>query len=48
MLNYTYYYEYLNNVFLAYLSKKKILNVTVTEFELIVNKIDRESIVSSK
>ncbi len=23
MLNYTYYYEYLNNVFLAYLSKKK-------------------------
>ncbi|MBK7629338.1 MAG: hypothetical protein IPJ23_01145 [Ignavibacteriales bacterium] len=42
MLNYTYYYEYLNNVFLAYLSKKKILNVTVTEFELIVNKIDRE------
>lgn len=42
MFNYTYYYEYLNNVFLAYLSKKKILNVTVTEFELIVNKIDRE------
>jgi hypothetical protein len=42
MLNYTYYYEYLNNVFLAYLSKKKILNVSVTEFELIMNKIDRE------
>ena len=42
MFNYIYYYEYLNNVFLAYLSKKKILNVTVTEFELIVNKIDRE------
>lgn len=42
MFNYTYYYEYLNNVFLAYLSKKKILNITVTEFELIMNKIDRE------
>ena len=42
MLNYTYYYEYLNNVFFAYLSKKKIFNITVTEFELIVNKIDRE------
>ncbi len=42
MFNYTYYYEYLNNVFLAYLSKKKILNVSLTEFELIVNKIDRE------
>ncbi len=42
MLRYTYYYDYLNNVFIAYLSKKKILNITVTEFELIVNKIDRE------
>ena len=42
MLNYTYYYEYLNSVFLAYLSKKKILNISVTEFELIMNKIDRE------
>lgn len=42
MFNYTYYFEYLNNVFLAYLSKKKILNVSVTEFELIMNKIDRE------
>ena len=42
MFNYTYYFEYLNNVFLAYLSKKKILAITVTEFELIMNKIDRE------
>ncbi len=42
MFHYTYYYEYLNNVFIAYLSKKKILNISVTEFELIVNKIDRE------
>jgi len=42
MFKYTYYFEYLNNVFLAYLSKKKILNVSVTEFELIMNKIDRE------
>ena len=42
MLNYTYYYEYLNNVFLAYVSKKKIMNISVTEFELIMNKIDRE------
>lgn len=42
MLSYTYYYEYLNNVFLAYLNKKKIMNVSATEFELIMNKIDRE------
>lgn len=42
MLNYTYYFEYLNNVLLGYLSKKKILSISNTEFELIVNKIDRE------
>ncbi|MFZ2322617.1 MAG: hypothetical protein WAV89_02850 [Ignavibacteriaceae bacterium] len=42
MLDYTYYYEYLNNVFLAYITKKKIMNISPTEFELIMNKIDRE------
>lgn len=42
MLNYTYYYEYINNVFLAYMAKKKIMNISPTEFELIMNKIDRE------
>ena len=42
MLDYTYYYEYLNNVFLAYMTKKKIMNISPTEFELIMNKIDRE------
>lgn len=45
MLNYTYYYEYLNSVFLAYMTKKKIMSITVTEFELIMNKIDRELFV---
>lgn len=45
MLNYTYYYEYLNNVFLAYMTKKKIMSITPTEFELIMNKIDRELFV---
>lgn len=42
MLNYTYYYEYLGNVLLAYLNKKKIMSLSATEFELIMNKIDRE------
>lgn len=42
MFNYTYYFEYLNNVFLAYMTKKKIMNISATEFELIMNKIDRE------
>lgn len=42
MLKYPYYYEYINNVFLAYMAKKKIMNISVTEYELIMNKIDRE------
>ncbi len=42
MFSYTYYFEYLNNVFLAYMTKKKIMNISATEFELIMNKIDRE------
>lgn len=42
MLNYTYYYDYLKNIIEAYLEKRKLLTISVTEFELILNKIDRE------
>ncbi len=42
MLNYIYYYDYLKNIIEAYLEKRKLLSITVTEFELILNKIDRE------
>ncbi len=42
MLHYIYYYDYIKNVFSAYLSKRKIINLSLTEFELIMNKIDRE------
>lgn len=42
MLNYIYYYDYLKNIIEAYLEKRKILTISVTEFELILNKIDRE------
>ena len=42
VLNYLYYYDYLKNVFKAYLSKRNIVNLSSTEFELILNKIDRE------
>lgn len=42
MLNYIYYYDYLKNIIEAYLEKRKLLTITVTEFELILNKIDRE------
>lgn len=42
VLNYLYYYDYFKNVFKAYLSKRNITSLSATEFELILNKIDRE------
>lgn len=42
MLNYIYYYDYLKSIIEAYLEKRKLLTLSVTEFELILNKIDRE------
>lgn len=42
VLNYLYYYDHLKNVFKAYLSKRNIITLSATEFELILNKIDRE------
>jgi hypothetical protein len=42
MLNYLYYYDYVKNVLAAYISKRKIIQLTLTEFDLILNKIDRE------
>lgn len=42
VLNYPYYYDYFKNVFRAYLSKRSVVNITSTEFELIINKVDRE------
>ncbi|MEP0862668.1 MAG: hypothetical protein HRF52_14640 [Ignavibacterium sp.] len=42
MLNYIYYYDYLKKIIEAYLEKRKLLTISVTEFELILNKIDRE------
>ncbi len=42
VLNYLYFFDYLKNVFKAYLSKRNIANLSSTEFELILNKIDRE------
>lgn len=42
VLNYPYYYDYFKNVFKAYLSKRNVINISSTEFELIMNKVDRE------
>ena len=40
--NYLYYYDYIKNIFLSYLTKRKLQALSITEFELILNKIDRE------
>ncbi|MHB1686667.1 MAG: hypothetical protein ACYCVH_04740 [Ignavibacteriaceae bacterium] len=40
--NYIYYYDYLKNIFLSYLAKRKLPVLSVTEFEAILSKIDKE------
>lgn len=42
MLNYLYYYDYIKSVLSAYISRRKVIQLTITEFDLILNKIDRE------
>ncbi len=42
ILNYLYYYEYFKKVLSAYLDKRNLTQITLTEFDLILNKIDRE------
>ena len=41
-LNYVYYYEYLKNILLSYLNKKKSVSLSIIEFEVLLNKIDKE------
>ncbi len=42
MLNYIYYYDYVKNVFYGYFSKRKILSLSETEFDMILGKIDKQ------
>ena len=42
MLNYLYYFDYVKNVLKSFISKRKVIQLTLTEFDLILNKIDRE------
>lgn len=42
LLNHIYYYNYLKNIILAYAAKRKLESLSVVEFELIMNKIDKE------
>jgi hypothetical protein len=48
MLNYLYYYEYFRKVLSAYLSKRNLFQISLTEFDLILNKIDRELFSSNQ
>lgn len=41
-LNYIYYYEYIKNILTSYLNKKKSVSLTLIEFEVLLNKIDKE------
>ena len=49
-LNYVYYYEYLKNILLSYLNKKKSVSLSSIEFEVLLNRIDKElfSVQSNK
>ena len=42
ILSYVYYYDYIKNVLTAYITKRQLVQFSVTEFDLILNKIDRE------
>jgi hypothetical protein len=41
-LNYIYFYDYIKSIFFSYISKRKLTTLSITEFELILNKIDNE------
>jgi|YelNatPaOPRAMG01_1025707.scaffolds.fasta_scaffold00642_22 hypothetical protein len=40
--NYIYFYDYIKNIFLSYIAKRKLVSLSITEFELILSKIDKE------
>ncbi|UCH66150.1 MAG: hypothetical protein JSW63_03180, partial [Ignavibacterium sp.] len=42
ILNYIYYYDYIKKVLTAYIIKRGVDQFSVTDFDLILNKIDRE------
>jgi hypothetical protein len=41
ILNYVYYYKYLNKILISYINTKKILSMNVQEFEELLNKADK-------
>ncbi|HKI77699.1 MAG TPA: hypothetical protein VKA26_04085 [Ignavibacteriaceae bacterium] len=47
-LNYLYYYDYLRNVLLTLIDKKKSVNFSLIDFEIALNKIDKELLADKK
>ncbi len=41
-LNYLYYYEYIRNILISYISKKNPVSLSMIEFEVLLNKMDKE------
>lgn len=48
MLNYLYYYEYFKKVLIGYISKRNLIQISSTEFDILLNKIDNELINSNQ
>ncbi len=48
LLNYLYYYEYFKKVLNGYISKRNLVQISSTEFDILINKIDNELINSSQ
>jgi len=42
MLNYCFYYDYLTSILMSYIGKKKLSQLSINEFQIIVNKINTE------
>ncbi|MBK9098139.1 MAG: hypothetical protein IPM14_08495 [bacterium] len=48
MFNYLYYYEYFKKVLTGYIDKRNLMQISSTEFEIILDKIDNELISSNQ
>lgn len=48
MLNYLFYYDYFKYVLTGYITKRNLVQISSTEFDLILNKIDRELLSSNQ
>jgi hypothetical protein len=48
MLNYLFYYDYFKYVLTGYIAKRNLIQISSTEFDLILNKIDRELLSSNQ